>query len=27
MNEEMKKYYPHLFCSDYDSPEFSFKHL
>jgi transglutaminase-like putative cysteine protease len=27
MNEEMKKYYPHLFGSDYDSPEFSFKHL
>lgn len=27
MNNEMKKYYPHLFGSDYDTPEFSFKHL
>ena len=27
MNEEMKKYYPHLFGAEYDSPDFSFKHL
>lgn len=27
MNQEMKKYYPHLFGAEYDSPEFSFKHL
>lgn len=27
MNSEMKKYYPHLFGTLYDSPEFSFKHL
>lgn len=27
MNTEMKKYYPHLFESDYDSKEFSFHHL
>lgn len=27
MNAEMKKYYPHLFDSVYDSKEFSFHHL
>ena len=27
MNEEMKKYYPHLFEAVYSSKEFSFKHL
>lgn len=27
MNEEMKKYYPHLFGAEYASPEFSFRHL
>jgi hypothetical protein len=27
MNAEMKKYYPHLFESEYNLPEFSFKHL
>jgi transglutaminase-like putative cysteine protease len=27
MNEEMKKYYPHLFDEVYESKEFSFKHL
>ena len=27
MNSEMKKYYPHLFDEDFDSKEFSFKHL
>jgi transglutaminase-like putative cysteine protease len=27
MNAEMKKYYPHLFESEYNSREFSFKHL
>jgi transglutaminase-like putative cysteine protease len=27
MNDEMKKYYPHLFEKHYESKEFSFKHL
>jgi transglutaminase-like putative cysteine protease len=27
MNSEMKKYYPHLFESEYNSKEFSFHHL
>lgn len=27
MNAEMKKYYPHLFEEQYESKEFSFKHL
>lgn len=27
MNAEMKKYYPHLFETEYNSKEFSFKHL
>ncbi len=27
MNDEMEKYYPHLFEKDYDTREFSFKHL
>ncbi|MDX1653386.1 MAG: transglutaminase-like domain-containing protein [Brumimicrobium sp.] len=27
MNEEMKKYYPHLFSDIYDSKEFSFFHI
>jgi hypothetical protein len=27
MNDEMKKYYPHLFEVTYDSKEFSFRHL
>lgn len=27
MNAEMKKYYPHLFESEYNSKEFSFRHL
>ena len=27
MNEEMKKYYPHLFESSFDTKEFSFHHL
>jgi transglutaminase-like putative cysteine protease len=27
MNDEMKKYYPHLFEDQYDSKEFSFMHL
>jgi transglutaminase-like putative cysteine protease len=27
MNQEMKRYYPHLFEQSYDSKQFSFKHL
>jgi hypothetical protein len=27
MNQEMKKYYPHLFQNEYNSKDFSFKHL
>jgi hypothetical protein len=27
MNQEMKKYYPHLFDAEYNRSEFSFKHL
>jgi hypothetical protein len=27
MNEEMKKYYPHLFESSFETKEFSFHHL
>jgi len=27
MNLEMKKYYPHLFETEWNSPQFSFKHV
>jgi len=27
MNEEMKKYYPHLFKEEFNSKEFSFHHM
>jgi hypothetical protein len=26
MHQEMKKYYPHLFATNFDSKEFSFKY-